>query len=995
MKVSKKLIALLVVLVAGFGFVACNNTTTTTDAPTTQPETTEAPADLTAALTALQTQYADTLGSASFLATENLTLVSEVAGATVTWVSGNTDYLANDGTVTQPTFTTGNQTVVLTATLSNGVDADVEQQFLVVIPALDKSDAERAAEVFLTVTAFPTKEFWNNADSESLEFLTTGKDKDDVSYDVVWTSSNATVISVAGEIDQPEDASVVVTMTATITINGVDFTKDVAFTVAKLADADEYATIAAMLTAAGADALDSDDDNNHYVSIPGATVIGIQTDNGIFITDGTDIILVYGTSFDVEVGDVYDVYGELTSYFSAYQLASTALHPVRFEASTETPDATPATTGATVASVIADQPGTPSASYPFSVSAYEITAKVFYNEEDGGNYSVYLVPVDYDFTAALTGSPKPNGSSIMIYYKSNIDLLKGLDEETVTLTISLIGYRTDKGVWYADFFGGLGDITTSFADDAATAQAALDTATIGIPMDVPASGSFEVYTNIFGATIAYASDNATLVDPVTGLIDASSLTNTRETVTLTVTATVGTEVKTEEIEIKVGELPISTISEAAALAEDTLVKVQGIIVMSSGNREYMIQDATGGIAIYEYNGDTQDLLAANLGKEVTLIGVLGGYSGLIQLKNIEGIAVVTEAPTMPAATNMDAIADWSTYQGTIVEGNGFVVTSISGTDTSQSIYVDLVRASDGLELTLELSKYSDVAAAKEAEITALTVGDVINVTSPLWWKNGARILVTNQTVIATGTALTEAEKVAFDAMMFDTEPVTLTGNYELPELLFSDVAVVISAGLTGATDDLATTDSILIVRQAAEETGTFVFTLTATGGTATQDVTVNVTIPAAVSYDVTETFTGSTLPTSYSDSTYTGVNSITWTFVESRNDDGYEIDGEGLLLRRSDEPSTLTSSVISGGISNFSIEMLKGYTGSGNRQIKVIITAGGVDHEYTSIAWDDTEVHVFEINDINVTGDFTITIENVTPKQVVIDNISWNGYVVE
>jgi uncharacterized repeat protein (TIGR02543 family) len=139
-----------------------------------------------------------------------------------------------------------------------------------------------------------------------------------------------------------------------------------------------------------------------------------------------------------------------------------------------------------------------------------------------------------------------------------------------------------------------------------------------------------------------------------------------------------------------------------------------------------------------------------------------------------------------------------------------------------------------------------------------------------------------------------------------------------------------------------------------------------------------------------ETFDTSTAGGSYGDGSFVGINSVTWTYVESRDDAGYEIDGEGMMLRYVTEFSSLTSNTIAGGISYFKISLLKGYTGAGNRQVRVTITPETGDSIVVdSIAWDNTTVQYLEITGITITGNFTITIENITVKQVVVDNITW------
>ncbi|WP_179316611.1 GEVED domain-containing protein [Winogradskyella undariae] len=167
-------------------------------------------------------------------------------------------------------------------------------------------------------------------------------------------------------------------------------------------------------------------------------------------------------------------------------------------------------------------------------------------------------------------------------------------------------------------------------------------------------------------------------------------------------------------------------------------------------------------------------------------------------------------------------------------------------------------------------------------------------------------------------------------------------------------------------------------------------------GNATISSTGSTDITAAFSGEVTdvyvgpcgsETFTIATLPTSYSDGNFTGDNSVIWTFEESRNDAGYEINGEGIMLRKN--TSKLTSSSISGGIGNFSCKLLKAYTGSGNRQVELFVN--GVS-QGTSVAWDNTTIQTFTVSGINIGGNVIVEIRNITGKQVIVDDIEWTCY---
>jgi hypothetical protein len=140
-----------------------------------------------------------------------------------------------------------------------------------------------------------------------------------------------------------------------------------------------------------------------------------------------------------------------------------------------------------------------------------------------------------------------------------------------------------------------------------------------------------------------------------------------------------------------------------------------------------------------------------------------------------------------------------------------------------------------------------------------------------------------------------------------------------------------------------------------------------------------------------EDFTNSNANTSYANSSFGGNNSITWTYLESRDGNG-DANGSGinlpaLMLRNA--TSKITSSSISGGIGNFSVKLYKGFTGGGNRQVELFINNVS---KGTSTVFDDYLEHTFTVNNINISGNVVIEIRNITAKQVIIDDISWTGY---
>lgn len=837
----KKVFGIALLAVLGLFLVACGDdattTVTTVDQTTVetttavQTTTTETPVDLTALIDDLKTQYATTLEDVNFLATENLTLVATVGDLTITWSSGNVMYLENDGTIHRPSYTTGNQTVVLTASITDGTDTE-SYGFFVTVQALDKTDQERADEVFVIVTAFPTKEKWTVADESTLVFLTTGKDLDNVDYTVVWTSSLPGNLSVDGDLVQPAvgTADVVVTMTATITIGAVDYTKDVIFTIAKIEDAIVVTTIAAA-------ALEGEDS---YVQITGVTVTDLSSDGNIFLTDGTDLIYVYGPSFEVSIGDVIDITGEFAYYYNAPQLQGTPTHPLLVAVSTADAVAVPVNTPASLMDLIGGLT-VPTSDAPWSYEYYTVTAKIYYNDDDAwGNYTTFLVPTDYDFTAALAdGATQPNGDSIMIYYKSNMDVLSTLHGEEITLTILTQGWRSDKTVYYANFFGTAEDLSVAFADDATAVAAAL--ASFMYPAEVVENATLFMPASVYGVDLEYASDDAIIIDPTTGAVDLTTLT-TQVEVMVTITATKGSVTASREITINVGILPLSTTVEAQAAADDVKLKVQGIVIASEYQNTYMIQDDLGGITIYTYDSTLQAFLAANVGNKVEVIGNKDSYKGLQQIAP-DTITLVEES-TVPAATNLDVVleADLFGYQGMLVEFTDLYVLSVDANDGGYgNFFAVFIRISDGAIIEMKWDARVDLTTEALAAINALVVGDKVTVIAGLGWYDGARIFYTDSTVLTVGTAYTDAELLAASANVFPADAI-ITESVELPELQFGTItAIVISPELQAyLTDDSDATNSLILVLPNGDVTGTV--TLTLTLNAETLDVVVNLTL---------------------------------------------------------------------------------------------------------------------------------------------------------
>jgi len=195
--------------------------------------------------------------------------------------------------------------------------------------------------------------------------------------------------------------------------------------------------------------------------------------------------------------------------------------------------------------------------------------------------------------------------------------------------------------------------------------------------------------------------------------------------------------------------------------------------------------------------------------------------------------------------------------------------------------------------------------------------------------------------------------------------------------------------IDGAFLDSGVTNSFNVSELTADTSYNFtVYAKDAAGNTSSVSNTKAMTTSNAETDCGSETFTNSNAPTGgYGNNNFAGDNGVTWTYVGSRDDEGYEITGTGLMFKNTN--SKVTSSSVSGGIGDFTCSILKAYPGDGNRQVSLYIN--GVS-KGTSIAWDDTTLQTFTVTDINITGNIVIEIRNALGQQVIIDDISWTCY---
>lgn len=142
-----------------------------------------------------------------------------------------------------------------------------------------------------------------------------------------------------------------------------------------------------------------------------------------------------------------------------------------------------------------------------------------------------------------------------------------------------------------------------------------------------------------------------------------------------------------------------------------------------------------------------------------------------------------------------------------------------------------------------------------------------------------------------------------------------------------------------------------------------------------------------------ENFDNSNATASYADNNFLGNNGVSWNYIESRDENGDAnssgINGNALMLRSIADFSKITSSPVAGGIGDFSVKLYKGFTGGGNRQVELFVN--GV-YQGASIPFDDYNEHIFSVTGIDLGGNVTIELRNITNSQVIVDDIEWSSY---
>lgn len=944
---------------------------------------------------------------------DNVTLpTTGLNGATITWASSNADVLSNTGVVVRPLFGEGDQTIILTATITVGT-ANVQADFIATVLQLTtKTDAQVVTEAH-TALGFGTSEFENVVANFALAksnpngtVITWVSDTPSVIEIVVATNGDITATIHRPEVGSPDQA---VKLTATLTFGDATMTKEFTFTV-----------LANIETPAAESIRDFID--NVELAVPtglnGVTIMG-RMGNGLVVTDGTDSMFIFTNSApreELTVGTVINVQGQKDNRFGSPQLIGGEANALDIKVVADGVPATQTPVAKTLSEVIADMNSIKPDPYPVSsipqwmeYRLYTVTAKVLV--EGTGSYNTFLVPNDFTGTLKTGTSTYSTSDVLMIYYHSNINALRALDGQEITLNISMNGYRTDFQVWAFNFLGETSDIEFTLTDEAKldatealieVPAAFVNSATFNLPLSfVDYQTNVEWTSNNTDVISIDAAGLATVTKPETGNVD----------VTLTAVLTTGSLERTLTYTVKVGDPDLSTIADVKALPAESIVRVEGVVTTfmtsttAANGKNVFFQDETGGIYGYRVANSFEDIVVGN---KVVVQGTTALFNGLVQLTSVTAVELV-EASTLPQAVVLEDFTSTGLlpHQSKLVSVTDMFVTAIQTPSSATNGYNITLRNASGATIPFRVESEANltkpVRDSIRAVADALVVGQYVDVVAaPLSWFNGAQIIITDPAQIVPGVVMNDEAKAQLVANTLPFENgQEVTSNLSLP-----------TTGLLGATLAWSSSNTEVISNTGAvtrPELGAddveVTLSYTVTVGEAVVEGSVVLTVlaqtPAVVYVETFDTMSTEFLgSTSYASGMLVGVNGITWTYQGTRGsiDTIYQIDGNGIMfgnpVDHTGGVSKLTAT-IQGGIGSFSIDLKRAFTGTTTeRSLELLINGTSVGT--FSLELSHTDVQVWTINDINVSGEFTFELRQTTPGtsrgQMTLDNLSWSAY---
>lgn len=468
--------------------------------------------------------------------------------------------------------------------------------------------------------------------TSDINFPTSGRNN----TTITWESSHPEFIANTGAVTRPAEGedNVVVTLTATVSLNDASATREFEAFVVALEPSNVVASYQELYETANI---------NDLVTVEGIVVA--EFNGGYFIYDGEDVLGVY-YSGSATKGDEVRVTGLYSRYYTLYQIGDVENEEILSSGNDTT------------------------------VPVSEITIEAFNNDLDLSD------PLNHGRFFEVSGTLVTKGEynnlfiestetddDILIYYFSRADALEELEEFVgLNITVTVVYYTNHSANGIMVLFDGTAD---DVAIDELTDEQKLET-------DVNNAGANPAFT--FGDNVTLPSEGVNGVSfsawtsshPELIANDGSfvAMPEERTVVTFTGTATLGD--LTQEVEVTVDALAEMSVNEAIEIPAGKNVMITGVITQFvDGNSGFFMTDGEG----YIYVRDTAmySSISENyaVGDVINMVASRDNYRGLPQLTAIKNIEADDQVIELPGNLGMTTAQD--IVEGNVIPGASYLI----------------------------------------------------------------------------------------------------------------------------------------------------------------------------------------------------------------------------------------------------------------------------------------------------------------------------------
>ncbi len=643
------------------------------------------------------------------------------------------------------------------------------------------------------------------------EILVVGKKFNDVtiSYELKEAVEGVTVSGNKLTVDVTEAKEVV--LKVTFTLNDQTMTKEVTFT----ARPAENQTIADFLAAKDADKV---------VLLTGVvTAVNKVGSKGSFVlSDETGSIFCY-TSLDVALGDEIVVKAKYSENYTLPQIGN----PVLVETKSTGNDVVAASgtiTELTASDIAAKLEGSTNQSLTDEFAGKYLSIKGYALKS--GNFTNLFATADS--TTAVVNLYAHADLNLASYQGKQVIIkgfVRGVNEgKNITVQIQSI---EEVPLTAEEKVQGAMDAFT-FADS--------------VPGTITLPTASDAYADV---ALSFAlKEGTTAASIAEGVLTLNTVTENTE-VTLIVTFTLGDIVQTKEVTFQILGLEKITIAEAIALANDTQLKVQGVVVAVETNG-YIIYDGTDAIYVYA-KGSSDANFTWVVGDSLEVIAKRGTYNGdqivpIAAAKKLE-TALEVEVPTTPEVLNSTDIATYlagTTYDVVYVEMTGKLLVS----DNHLNLEVEGLTGQGSIKAAGELLTQAKALANKKVTVKGYTYSisktKIDNVSTPYYLN---MVLTSIEEV-----ALTDAGKVAEELAAVKISNVNSEASVDLVAngSVYTDVAFTYELKDTTVTAVTIADGKITAAAVTADTEVVIVVTAKLNEATQTREITITVKAASAV-----------------------------------------------------------------------------------------------------------------------------------------------------